>query len=368
MGTTVNTLLVNVNGEAMAFQDVTTDQWFAVYVKDAAEAGIVSGYKDAQGNPTGRFGPADNVTFAQAMKIAIEAAGYSVNSYSADADYQSHWAAKYMEIGKEMHFDVLAGGKTNIDRPATRAEVAAIARAAFGVKAGSMSDASYTDVTASTPYANAIFGLARDGVVSGDKDASGNPLHRYRPGSPVNRAETTKIAMEARVAYGMTGHRETSSSSAMTSSSVSSAMSSSVMTSSSASALSSSVISSISSSALSSSAMSSSSSSAMSSSAAMSSSSSVAQTQTVEVTFNGTTFSPSTVTIKVGDTVKFTNTSTVSMWVASNSHPSHTDYPGFDEGTAAVSGGGYSFKFTKTGTWSYHNHVSPNQGGQVIVQ
>ncbi len=88
----------------------------------------------------------------------------------------------------------------------------------------------------------------------------------------------------------------------------------------------------------------------------------------VEVNYDGSAFSPSPVTIKVGTTVKFVNKSSEGMDVASNPHPTHTDYPGFDQGKSSSAGQNeYDFTFEKVGTWGYHNHLDPAQGGQVVV-
>lgn len=89
-------------------------------------------------------------------------------------------------------------------------------------------------------------------------------------------------------------------------------------------------------------------------------------TVTVNYTSNG--FSPDPVTIKVGDTVTFVNQNGGGMWVASGPHPVHTDYPEFDEKKAVSTGGSYEFTFTKVGSWSYHNHLSPSKRGTVIVE
>lgn len=87
---------------------------------------------------------------------------------------------------------------------------------------------------------------------------------------------------------------------------------------------------------------------------------------TVEYSSQG--FSPQTVTIKSGMTVTWTNKNADGMWVASDPHPTHTDYPGFDALKSIPTDGTYSFTFTKTGTWGYHNHLNPSQKGTVIVQ
>lgn len=95
------------------------------------------------------------------------------------------------------------------------------------------------------------------------------------------------------------------------------------------------------------------------------------------VVYDGTSFSPSEVTIKKGGTVTFTSTG-ANMWIASGPHPAHTGYdatvlavhcavgaiPSFDQCKA---GSSYSFTFDKTGTWPYHNHLNATVFGKVIV-
>jgi hypothetical protein len=51
------------------FEDVDTSTEFAAAIETAAHKGIVAGYADEQGNPTGLFGPQDPVNRAEATKI-----------------------------------------------------------------------------------------------------------------------------------------------------------------------------------------------------------------------------------------------------------------------------------------------------------
>lgn len=97
------------------------------------------------------------------------------------------------------------------------------------------------------------------------------------------------------------------------------------------------------------------------------------------VTYNGTTFSPAEVRIAKGGTVSWINASDKNMWVGSAAHPSHTVYsgtslrehctegatPSFDQ---CKGGSNYSFTFEKTGTWGYHDHLTPSATGKVIVE
>ncbi|MES2006681.1 MAG: plastocyanin/azurin family copper-binding protein, partial [Patescibacteria group bacterium] len=116
-----------------------------------------------------------------------------------------------------------------------------------------------------------------------------------------------------------------------------------------------------------------------SSGAAVGASVSVGSAKTVTVTYSASTgFSPKSVTVNKGDTIKFVSENG-QMWVAGDEHPSHTEYDGTSrqEHCATVpsasfdqcsSGTSYSFTFTKAGTFDYHNHVASSQVGVVIVK
>ena len=86
------------------------------------------------------------------------------------------------------------------------------------------------------------------------------------------------------------------------------------------------------------------------------------------VTYTDSGFSPSTLTIKKGETATFKNMTSGSMWVASSPHPAHTDYPEFDAKRGIAPGETYEFTFTKTGSWKYHNHVNLGKYGTIVVQ
>lgn len=86
------------------------------------------------------------------------------------------------------------------------------------------------------------------------------------------------------------------------------------------------------------------------------------------VIFNGSSFSPKTLRIKSGTIVTFRNESPNPMWVASDPHPIHTNYSGFDARKSMSTEEIYSFTFTQKGSWGYHNHLNPGQVGEIIVE
>ncbi len=109
-----------------------------------------------------------------------------------------------------------------------------------------------------------------------------------------------------------------------------------------------------------------------------------ASSKVVTVTYTEQGFSPQSVSIGVGDTVHFVNSSSHSMWVGVDEHPTHTKYDGtstkehceqgkntngtFDACAPLSAGTSYGFKFTKSGTFPYHNHVRAASVGTVIVK
>jgi plastocyanin len=86
---------------------------------------------------------------------------------------------------------------------------------------------------------------------------------------------------------------------------------------------------------------------------------------TVRMTSSG--FSPRVLTIKRGQTVEFVNDSHEDYWPASNPHPTHTDYPAFVAPNIVLPGKSWSFTFDRAGRWGYHNHLSPQTTGVVVV-
>lgn len=100
------------------------------------------------------------------------------------------------------------------------------------------------------------------------------------------------------------------------------------------------------------------------------------------VTYGDEGYSPKELMVKKGETVTFTNESSQPMWTASAIHPSHTAYPGtdvkdcgdsmmgmmFDTCAGTPMGSSWTFQFSETGEWGYHNHLRPTHWGKVIVE
>lgn len=78
-------------------------------------------------------------------------------------------------------------------------------------------------------------------------------------------------------------------------------------------------------------------------------------------------FFPPSITVGVGDKVTWIALDSSIPTVASNPHPTHTTLAGFESSLIRM-GGQYTYTFADAGSWAYHNHNSPDQGGMVNVQ
>jgi plastocyanin len=81
---------------------------------------------------------------------------------------------------------------------------------------------------------------------------------------------------------------------------------------------------------------------------------------TVTVDMKNIAFSPNSVTVKVGQTVKWVNQDTVAHNVTAQS--------GAFKSTNFGSGGSFTFKATKPGTFGYACTIHPGMIGTLIVQ
>lgn len=166
----------------------------------------MTGYDDPQGHRTGRFGPTSPVTVAEALKIAVTAAGYDISVHKPEG---TGWLAPYLGVARDeglFPFGALDG--PSFDSRATRGEVAQMLADAFHVKVPTdpivvVRRGYYADVSSTAAYLYPIEALTRDGVVAGDSDSQGRFIGRFRPNDPINRAEVAKMIVTARRVYGI---------------------------------------------------------------------------------------------------------------------------------------------------------------------
>jgi plastocyanin len=80
-------------------------------------------------------------------------------------------------------------------------------------------------------------------------------------------------------------------------------------------------------------------------------------------------FNPQTISVRKGEAVCWVNDDAEDAhWPASNDHPTHLLYPGFDPGHPVRSGDRWCFTFERVGDAPYHDHFFPEIHGTVRVE
>ncbi len=186
-------LLVIVKDEPVLYKDVETAAWYAPYVTTLISDGVAEGYKDDEGNLKGEFGVENAVTRAELLKMALEAAGKKgEGGVPRNTSAQGDWSAPYVKQAEDLQLKVFAP-TVDVKTAATRAEVIQTVLEVMKIPTAAKTLSSFSDVPKDHPYAPAIAVAAFYGLISGDTDAEGKALNRFRPDEPINRAEVAKI-------------------------------------------------------------------------------------------------------------------------------------------------------------------------------
>lgn len=189
-----NRELVFRGEDAFMFEDLELDHWSMEYVFELREEGVVDGYRDDEGNLLGEYGPGDNVTIAELLKMAIEAAGIGVEALGgegSDADAQMHWAVKagYVAYAKEVGLDKLVD-LNDLNKAATREEAAIIIAKIFGYDVDREWRADFKDYDGKFKgYVQAVYD---EGVFTGQGETG-----EFDGESNLNRAEVAKVIRSA---------------------------------------------------------------------------------------------------------------------------------------------------------------------------
>lgn len=197
-------VVFRINAVPYTLRDVPVGIWFAPYVRDVADRGIVSGYRNAQGIPTGFFGPDKSVSIEELAKMAVQSSGGQVENCALPGRNLAavgRWSERYLACTEQRGFVVFSDGTVDPSRPATRAEVVITILQAFGISLRSSDGqkALFTDVSPSTLYVDAIYTAVSDGLVTGYVTKTGST---FGPDKPINRAEVSKMLSMALQLYG----------------------------------------------------------------------------------------------------------------------------------------------------------------------
>ena len=115
--------LLSVPAAAISFSDVPAGEWYHPYITQLSEKGIVNGYED------GTFRPDGTVTWGEALKLILRAAGQAEQPAT-----ELHWAGGYLNLS--LQWGILpVGPQYDLDAPITRQQVAQIAARALGLRA-----------------------------------------------------------------------------------------------------------------------------------------------------------------------------------------------------------------------------------------
>lgn len=154
------------------FPDVTSTQWYYTYVTDLATAGVINGFED------GTFRPAGEVTYAQALKTIMLAAGYA-----EPAKTGAHWASGYLTTALA---DGLLEKTVNLDSKISRNAIAEIAAKALKLPKSTLTRSPFTD--SNNEY---VLALYEAGIVTGNKLADGT--YKYYGVNSIVRSEFAAI-------------------------------------------------------------------------------------------------------------------------------------------------------------------------------
>jgi len=194
---------VTIDKAQVTLRDVPQSAWFAAHVFAAAKLGIISGYKDDDGNPTGLYGPEDPVTVAQLAKIAHRIGGIVEGSREPkNPKARLEWFSPFVASAEEHGWTIFNDATIDPFRPATRGEVLVTLLQVLDVPLKWPKGSLFTDVSVRTSFASAIETAAADGVVSGHTDSEGKALGTFGPEEPINRAELAKVLSLALEVYG----------------------------------------------------------------------------------------------------------------------------------------------------------------------
>lgn len=88
--------------------------------------------------------------------------------------------------------------------------------------------------------------------------------------------------------------------------------------------------------------------------------------QDITITYTDKGFSPDSYMVKAGGTVTVENKSSHDLEFSSGPHPVHTAETELNMGVLQPGASG-KFTVTKVGTWSFHNHLSEQDTGSLMV-
>lgn len=156
------------------FPDVKTSDWFYPYVSRLVADGVINGHTD------GTFKPDQDVTWGQALKLVLLAAGF----YEQEPEEDGHWASGYLALAERKGY-VKAGAVTNLEKSITRNEIADLAAAALELSAPADMENPFADTSRKS-----VLALYAQGVLEGSIEG-GKRL--YKGEANIRRSEICAV-------------------------------------------------------------------------------------------------------------------------------------------------------------------------------
>lgn len=164
-------------GPVKTFSDVKATDWFYQPVTELATANVIGGY------PDGTFLPNGEVTYGEALKMILLAAGYP-----EQAPTGTHWASGYQT--RAITDGIMSQSVPSLDRKITRYAIAEIAAKAMKLP-GVTAVSPFTDMASNYSAAPYVMALYQIGVIQGTKLDTG-AVNFYGPNS-IRRSEMATI-------------------------------------------------------------------------------------------------------------------------------------------------------------------------------
>ena len=156
---------------SLPFSDVPSNIWYYTYVKDLYDSKVING------TTATTFSPQGTVTFGQALKLILLAAGYEEQAPT------THWASGYYRLASQKGF-LPSNLNLTLDQPITRLQIASIAVRTLGLTRTS-SKSPFSDTTDQSALI-----LYDYGVFTGVETETGL---LFKPNDNITRAEVSAV-------------------------------------------------------------------------------------------------------------------------------------------------------------------------------
>jgi hypothetical protein len=198
---------------AASFPDVKDDNFYAPYVNQLVDAGII------EGMPNGTFGLRAKVTRAEAAKMVSLIRNLDTKNAPA-ANFedvkQGVWYSEYINaLYQEKLVDGISDEEFAPNGTLTRAQFAKLVVDAYDLDLKPQTTTPFTDVKENVWYTDYVKTLYANGLINGKTATT------FEPNSTIDRADFAKLLVDADLKYGFTlGKAEVTSVNAINSTSV----------------------------------------------------------------------------------------------------------------------------------------------------